>query len=503
MNTIVLTDEQKNIIESDAKSIVVDAYAGASKTTTLVEYAKARPRKRMIYVAFNKSIAEEAKRKFPTNVECMTMHSLAYRTYGAPFNNAKKLGNLRATNLMKALGISYIDAGHTINALNAFMCSTGKKITLDQTLDGLPAGAVESFAKRILGHTEAAWKQMNDLSATDVPMTHDGYLKLYQISGQPVSLRGGAPEVVMLDEMQDANPLILDILEKSTGGKIFVGDRFQAIYAFRGAINAIEKIEADKHFYLTGSFRFGQPIADMANNILMGYRGTQKPLRGLGKLVSVVGQPYNEKRIPIDRVPHALIARANSTLFSHALSLIDDKIPFGFGGGVQSAKLDMIMDAYSLYIRDKFSVKDFFLKGFDSFDQLKEYGQEVEDKEVSLLVKLVEKHKLDIPRLIARIKAAAIENLTGNEVCLTTVHKAKGLEWNEVVLANDLSDLSDLIDPASGMVKALDDQQKEELNIIYVAMTRAKRKLQLPSDLHAQLLAPLQARHAHHSAPGF
>jgi len=62
-----LTPEQIEIINyemKDGESILIRAYAGAAKTTTLVEYAKARPNLNFIYLAFNKSVAEEAKAKF-------------------------------------------------------------------------------------------------------------------------------------------------------------------------------------------------------------------------------------------------------------------------------------------------------------------------------------------------------------------------------------------------------------------------------------------------------
>lgn len=56
--------------------------AGTGKTTTLVKYAEQRPHLRFLYVAFNKSVANEAQRRFPSNVISKTVHSLAFADIG-------------------------------------------------------------------------------------------------------------------------------------------------------------------------------------------------------------------------------------------------------------------------------------------------------------------------------------------------------------------------------------------------------------------------------------
>ena len=73
------TEEQQCIVASDARSLVVEAGAGTAKTTTLSLYAGARPRSRILYLAFNKSIQLEAAARMPPNVTCRTTHSIAWR----------------------------------------------------------------------------------------------------------------------------------------------------------------------------------------------------------------------------------------------------------------------------------------------------------------------------------------------------------------------------------------------------------------------------------------
>ena len=76
-----LTNEQKGIINCK-DNIKINAVAGSGKTTTLIQYALARPESRILYLAFNKSVKTEAENKFVKenvkNVRIETAHSLAY-----------------------------------------------------------------------------------------------------------------------------------------------------------------------------------------------------------------------------------------------------------------------------------------------------------------------------------------------------------------------------------------------------------------------------------------
>jgi hypothetical protein len=74
------TDEQLIAVEKfqTGRPLRITAFAGAGKTTTLALLANSRA-SRGAYLAFNKSIAEEAREKFPKTVECRTTHSIAWQ----------------------------------------------------------------------------------------------------------------------------------------------------------------------------------------------------------------------------------------------------------------------------------------------------------------------------------------------------------------------------------------------------------------------------------------
>ena len=74
-----LTDEQSTIVMAEDPVLKIMAYAGTGKTSTLQSIACRYPQQRMLYLAFNKALQQEAITKFPANVVCKTAHALAYQ----------------------------------------------------------------------------------------------------------------------------------------------------------------------------------------------------------------------------------------------------------------------------------------------------------------------------------------------------------------------------------------------------------------------------------------
>lgn len=69
------THEQSPIIQSKAPKILVRAFAGTGKTTTLVGFARSNPTLRILYLCYNSSVKKAAKGKFPRNVVCKSESS--------------------------------------------------------------------------------------------------------------------------------------------------------------------------------------------------------------------------------------------------------------------------------------------------------------------------------------------------------------------------------------------------------------------------------------------
>jgi len=445
------TSEQTAIVESESSTIVIDALAGCTKSTTLKFYAEARPKKRFVYVAFNSSTKEEAKKNFPRNVRCSTWHGLAYNPYGLLYKD--KLGNCKESAVSAALKCDYMEAKSALETATAFLCSADDKIS-DKHVPG--HGLIdEDKAVWLAGQL---WERMQDTANSAIQMPHDGYLKLYQLSRPLLDTN-----IIMVDEFQDSNALALDILTRQTTGKVCVGDSNQSIYAFRKAFNALDRVQAEERFALTKSFRFGPGIAAIATLLLRDWKDEKKTLIGAGRHPSVFSVDENQ--------PHAIIGRTNSGLFEAAVGLVKDNKPFGYAGGIGGYRMDMIMSAYQLKVGQR--PYDAFIGSFPSFMEMEAYAEAIDDKELKMLIKIVEKFGKEIPHYISEIKARASGVLTGREVALGTGHKMKGAQFDAVIILDDFTDLK--IKRSQGSPD--EGPSDEEINLLYVAMTRAERAL--------------------------
>lgn len=88
------TEEQFAIERAfgENRFVTIQAKSGSGKTSTLYMLANGTD-KSILYLAFNKSMAEEARRKMPNNVECRTLHSICYQKL--PQNLRHKLSRPR------------------------------------------------------------------------------------------------------------------------------------------------------------------------------------------------------------------------------------------------------------------------------------------------------------------------------------------------------------------------------------------------------------------------
>src|SRR5437763_226684 len=135
-----LTEEQKVIIQSSG-NIKINAVAGSGKTTTIIQYAASRPKNsRILYLAFNKSVRLEAKKRFADqglhNVHVETAHSLAYKHI--VFNKGYKVcqKEYKTYELAEKLGLKgngekhgeYILANHISKFISFFCNSDARKV---------------------------------------------------------------------------------------------------------------------------------------------------------------------------------------------------------------------------------------------------------------------------------------------------------------------------------------------------------------------------------------
>jgi hypothetical protein len=254
-----------------------------------------------------------------------------------------------------------------------------------------------------------------------------------------------------------------------------------SIYGFRGSIDALKALDADERLPLTRSFRFGEGVAAVANALLTEFKpGFQRPLIG-------AGVPARTRFSVDTKKGFAVIARTNACIFEEAVSFLALNRRYHFVGGTEGYKLEKILDAYYLSCGDRGLMRDPYLRSFESFDALASLAEEAEDPELKHLVRVVCEYGHRVPDLVDEIKSRHVEldkqawrGFDG--IFLSTAHKSKGLEFEQVWLADDYMRFFE-----DGKEVDPDEVVQEEVHILYVALTRARAALRLSESLEEWL----------------
>lgn len=458
------TPEQALITNYSGSKLVVIAFAGTGKTTTLIKYARNNPKLRMLYVAYNRAIRDEATEKFPSNVECKTSHQIAYAVFGKKYRH-KQRNNLRMMDISKALQTrNWEMIKDVLITLNTFMASADDSVLMGHTpRNDKPQSLTEdqqSYKTALVQYAEQIWALMVDLES-DFPMTHDGYLKLYQLSKPMLAHRYSA---ILFDEAQDANPVTSDIVLRQPCIVIFVGDRHQQIYRFRGADNALDIAQMDdaQRLYLTNSFRFGPKVAMVANAILA-YKGEDRKLIGRG------GEDAIGMQLPPDIKHRAILHRTVMSTFSTALAAARAEEKIYWIGGRDSYQIEEIEDIFWLATGKLDLIKSTTLKQeHPSYASYSKMAKATGNAEMRRAVAIVENYA-ELPSLLQALRTLTVDDENQASITVGTAHRAKGLEWDYVALADDFPDIFTMKDEP--------DAISDELNLLYVAVTRAMKFL--------------------------
>ena len=493
-----LTDEQEVALSMSKENgwLKVEAMAGSGKTTMLnVISTLGLSNKKCLYIAFNKAIVSEAESAFPRNVTCKTTHSLAGaamvawrdKKFGDGKFDPKRIGGING----KFISYEYdIKESYSSDALDSIDCSFNAveisylalaaidKFCMSSDTEIKPCHAyndkVQSILTRIKFEQKKSSKKKLEESLVELRsiavkianriwenmintdssarITHNVYLKAWALSNPDLSKF----DVILFDEAQDANPLILDVVLKQKTKNIFVGDRYQQIYSWNGAVNAMSKIETDNTAIISQSFRFGSKIANLASEILRyAYDNNKITVTGFDKIDS--------KICNLDEYD-AFISRTNGCLIREVFREIssgrDRKI--AIEGGI-STLVDFLADIRKLINREK--PKNPELSCFKSWKELVDHSKTDAGGSLAHTVKLIENN--DVDSIIGTLSGCNSTNNTKDaDIVFTTAHKSKGKEYKRVKLASDFVQIKPL-------------ENTEEANLLYVAVTRATHFLDI------------------------
>jgi F-box protein, helicase, 18 len=486
-----LTYEQENIINSTG-NIKINAVAGSGKTTTIIEYAKTRPTTaKILYLAFNKSVKLEAIKKFALselqNVTVETAHSLAYKNIVFRHQYKVRAQGYKTHEIAEMLGLQgngekhheYVIANHINKFIAAFCNSDKPKVQEINYLDTISDAKAKTFVKTFYHFIETQTRQLlAKMDKGEIEITHDFYLKKFQLQSPVLPF-----DYILFDEGQDASPAMLDIFLKQAAVKIIVGDTHQQIYSWRYAVNSLEKTSF-KTYNLSHSFRFGANIAHLATAVLFWKDAISetKPLiiKGLGAHT--------------DTKTKAVIGRTNLGLLLKAIEYVTEKkniskIYFegNFNSYTYADEGASLYDVLNLQNNKRSAIKDALIKSMGSIKDLEEYIEKTEDAQLSMMLEIVKKYGNDIYDIIKTIRQMHIENDDKEkaDMVFSTVHRCKGMEYDTVHLVKDFI----TEDKVKRQLHELDNDEKkinklnEEINLLYVAITRTKNILHMPEEL--------------------
>ncbi len=461
---IELTEEQCDTVDcmESKKDTKVQAPAGSGKTFTLEAAAHYMDPRKGFYIAFNKAIADSAKQKFSNNVDCRTGHSIAFGQVGWDYKD--RISKLTGTLIAKQMHIGVTEMYNTPSAKGYIILDTIRKFcfSTDREIEEKHVPVIKGpYSPEIMPALRAdivpwaknVWADMIDKKGK-LPITHDTYVKIWALSNPTIK-----KDFILFDEAQDANPVMLGVItSQDHAQKIFVGDKFQQIYGWRGAINAMDRIDTEHSTYITQSFRFGQAIADMANNILHSYMPEDKapPL--------IKGLKTKEGSVSLETVenPDVIICRTNAGVISNVFKYLENDTKVYVQGGVNQMIM-MLRGARDLQNGKRTYAPDLAL--FNTWEEVIECSETESGMELRSFVKMIKEHGIE--KLMEALQLTA-PYADSADLTLTTAHKAKGLEWETVKL------YSDFIAPSED--KPL---EQSEINLLYVAATRALSTLDI------------------------
>lgn len=489
--SLPLTNEQKLILESSG-DIRINAVAGSGKTTTIIEYARTRPPgSSILYLAFNKSVKLDAGARFQrmgiTNIKVETAHSLAYKSIVIPNGFKIKHTGYLIHELVDILRLrtngeqhsEFVLASHINRFVNYFCNSDALSLRDLDYKNVIQEEKVRAFVKSNYQFIETcAMRFLNMMESQHIDITHDFYLKKYQLSAPRLDY-----DYILFDEAQDASAAMLDVVLSQQATKVIVGDTHQQIYGWRHAVNSLERAQFPT-FQLSNSFRFNQIIADLASQVLR-YKSHLMP----HEEVLITGSA-----LPGKIISKAVIARTNLGLLLKAIEYITEKSHIKqiyFEGNINSYTYAdegaSLYDVLNLHNGKQNQIRDKLIREMKSLEDLEDYIEKAGDGQLGMMVEIVKKYGNEIPGILRKIKMKHVENSDRNkaQVIFSTVHRCKGMEYDEIEIVNDFinEEKIEKMMRDSAFDKSQIPKIAEEINLLYVAVTRTRCKISIHESL--------------------
>lgn len=473
-------------------NLVVRARAGTGKTTTIIEGVRRIPfdatgnPPRSLVSAFNKRIADELSTKLAgTGADAKTLHALGYMFLRGAWGDVNVNQDIEDERLAMA-----------VDALGESLPTWEVRIAIKKLVGiakgAAPFGTVNDLANLAVafncdaddynysvGTIAAIARKQMDFALTPDPagrVTFDDMLFVPAVNGYGIPLY----DWVIVDEAQDMNASQLMIARaacKPTGHMVIVGDDKQAIYGFRGADSrAVDRLKDElcaQELTLTTTYRCPTSVVQEAAKLVPDFEAAPDAPAGAVETATI------DDVLTLADPGDVILSRVNAPLVPLCLGFIRRKVP----ARIEGRDVGKLLAARAKKLK-AVSVEDFHAKlgkwATRACNRAIAHGRcvdqklrEVRDIEATLLA--LSDDCDSVADIYTRCEQM-FGDLGGGAgmVVLSSIHKAKGLEWNRVFL------LADTL--YCGGAKEDDD---EERNIAYVAVTRARQTLVYVRGKHA------------------
>ena len=484
-----LSHFQENIInefKNSDKNIIIQAVPGSGKTTTLLELLKhVDTKKSAIFLAFNKSIVDELSKKITNKqIQVSTIHSLGCKSIFAEKHGKVKINNYKIFVLAKSIQEEFVYKrkkrltmyiNNLIDIVNFYRINNCKSYDeIDRLIDyyNIPVFGKESEDAKLLLDKYFSYNKKHLNSGLEIeidfvdmiymPINYDFELYKY--------------DYIFIDECQDLNicqQLLINKLKHKKTRFVAVGDKYQCIFNFAGAdmssYDNLMNSENTIQLPLNYSYRCGQNIINKAKKLYDIIEDNPNIHEG-----EVIELYENFNDINIIKEGDFVLCRNTMPLIQLYFMLIQEKKKaYIYGSDMGKG----VLQIYNIVKgKDVNTIKNNCEKLLsDLYQQLVEQGVKKPllhnryaklQEQIDIIRFVLKRNKLEnVEKVINELFSD--NNKTG--IRLMTMHKSKGLEADNVFILNDY------------LCPSKYAKTKEELisekNLLYVAITRAKKKL--------------------------
>ena len=492
-------------------AVAIDACPGAGKSTTLIEGLNHLPKgaSDIMMTSFSTQSVDDLKKKEPPwFVDVRTMNSLGNRAITDHFGR-QNLNKERVFGLLdQVLGerptspelrTQFNGFRARIKALvdmaKSYLVETptellelGDLFEMDTTTPGWIAvelakqfGCEQEDVLMVSAHRvlQLCKEVKGNIDYNDqiwLPFVHQLPLETFQY--------------VIVDEAQDTSLAQMDLLVRSCspkGGRIILaGEDAQAIYAWRGAglgmAPFIKRTNA-RILPLSISYRCPKSIVRQAAKVVPGIQAAPEAPEG------------SVSSLPLDMLPNeigigdTILSRKNAPLIALFMELLSQKFPVAMQGrNIGEKLLKFVRKSEAKTVDELLDYTNMW--GETERKRRTDKNPKAKVDHIADHVRCVEvlcEGKLYVSDVVRGIELLLRAPDEGT-ILLSTVHRAKGLEWDRVFLLHDTfpvhptfwlkyANRRNANKWAEEKAAYVMQTEVEEKNILYVAITRAKREL--------------------------